>query len=246
MDKDNSGLILVRRGELLFTLHGREMAAHDGDVIDVSDFSAIDIASEKGDADIVILSVGMVETLALYYDEPGNVVNHIFEEIYNPVLHPAKGVFEDIISLVAEIENAPFGCRRPLLSSLRVIIASEYSRHHEVFDKTGGARTIREYIKLMLRHLPERRDVGWYCNALGVSQQYLQRITRRVLYYSPSDILDRILLRRIARELVMTTRPIQKIAFDLGFRDQGALAKYFRRLTGMTCSDYRTEYASVS
>ena len=82
-------------------------------------------------------------------------------------------------------------------------------------------------------------DVHFYADQLNVSSRYLAQVTRRISGKTPKAIIDEYIVKEIERELSTTTRTMQEIANTFGFSSQAHLTKFFKKMRGLTPSEYR-------
>ena len=84
-------------------------------------------------------------------------------------------------------------------------------------------------------------DVAFYADCLNVSPRYLSQVCRKLGEKTPKQIIDTALLACIRQELMLTTHTFQEIAYGCGFSSQAHFSKFFKKLTGMTPSDFRRQ-----
>ena len=82
-------------------------------------------------------------------------------------------------------------------------------------------------------------DVHFYADQLNVSSRYLAQVTRRISGKTPKAIIDEYIVKEIERELFTTTHTVQEIANTFGFSSQAHLTKFFKKMRGLTPSEYR-------
>ena len=82
-------------------------------------------------------------------------------------------------------------------------------------------------------------DVHFYADQLNVSGRYLAQVTRRISGKTPKAIIDEYIVKEIERELSTTTHTVQEIANAFGFSSQAHLTKFFKKMRGLTPSEYR-------
>lgn len=82
-------------------------------------------------------------------------------------------------------------------------------------------------------------DVHFYADQLNVSSRYLAQVTRRISAKTPKTIIDEYIVKEIERELSTTTHTMQEIANTFGFSSQAHLTKFFKKMRGLTPSEYR-------
>ena len=82
-------------------------------------------------------------------------------------------------------------------------------------------------------------DVHFYADQLNVSSRYLAQVPRRISGKTPKAIIDEYIVKEIERELSTTTHTMQEIANTFGFSSQAHLTKFFKKMRGLTPSEYR-------
>ena len=82
-------------------------------------------------------------------------------------------------------------------------------------------------------------DVHFYADQLNVSSRYLAQVARRISGKTPKAIIDEYIVKEIERELSTTTHTVQEIANTFGFSSQAHLTKFFKKMRGLTPSEYR-------
>lgn len=109
-------------------------------------------------------------------------------------------------------------------------------------DEASG-RTIslyRDFLTLQERLCCHSHDVNFYADQLNVSPRYLSQVTRRMADKTPKAIIESTLLHHI-KEILDTTPDVsfQYITEQLDFSSQSHLSTFFKRLMGITPSEYR-------
>ncbi len=78
--------------------------------------------------------------------------------------------------------------------------------------------------------------------AIGVSEDYLTRVFNRELDISPWDYLTRYRVLQAQVLLRNTSRPISKVAHQVGFKDQSYFSRVFNKHTGASPQAYRASH----
>lgn len=102
-----------------------------------------------------------------------------------------------------------------------------------------GGQLYNDFASLVRRHCGRNNDVAFYAARLNVSGAYLGQVCRRVAGRSPKGIIDDCLLQEARRLLTGTTQTIQQIASTLGFSSQAHLSRFFKKIEGVSPSEYR-------
>lgn len=97
----------------------------------------------------------------------------------------------------------------------------------------------QSFVKAVETHAKTNSDVAFYADCLNVSPRYLSQVCRKLGQKTPKQIIDTALIGCIQRELTLTAHTFQEIAYECGFSSQAHFSKYFKKLTGLTPSEYR-------
>ena len=97
----------------------------------------------------------------------------------------------------------------------------------------------RKFIKSVMDSHSLSREVLYYANELGVSCGYLNEVCNEISNHSAKEIIDSAVAARLKYELLYTTKSIQELADEFNFPSQSYFSRYYKRLTGMTPTDFR-------
>ena len=108
------------------------------------------------------------------------------------------------------------------------------SRSHEqrIFDR---------FLQLVTQHCAEHHQIGYYAERMCLTERYLSTVVRQTSGVTAKDWIDRALITRIKIELHHTDKPAAQIADEMHFANPSFFSKYFRRLTGMTPGEYKSQ-----
>lgn len=108
-------------------------------------------------------------------------------------------------------------------------------------DSNGLNPICTRFYNLVFEHYRTHRDTSFYADQLCISQNYLAIILRRQCGESPKQAIDRQVMLDLEHQLRTTSKSIGQLAAEFNFPDQSSFCRYFRRLTGLTFSDYRRQ-----
>lgn len=89
-------------------------------------------------------------------------------------------------------------------------------------------------------HPGEVRNVAALVRASGVGASKLHEVFRVFLHTTPAEWLSRQRVAAARRLLLMSSRPVAGVAFEVGFESLSAFGEQFRRLSRMTPQAFRT------
>lgn len=99
------------------------------------------------------------------------------------------------------------------------------------------------FVRLVEQHHAAHWTVARFAQALGLSTERLNRLTRAESGRTALQVVHERLLREAQRHLLYTRVPVSKIAFDLGFEDPAYFTRFFRRHTGSSPVAWRARQA---
>ncbi len=89
------------------------------------------------------------------------------------------------------------------------------------------------FVELVSRHFIEHRDVSFYSSELNITPQYLNRAVRTQAGISPAVLIAEITYAEARNMLAQGDMSVQQVAERLGFSDQSAFGKFFKRSAGV-------------
>lgn len=117
-----------------------------------------------------------------------------------------------------------------------ILTIQEYPGAQHLPALDGELRPVIDHI---FAHLGEALQMSQLASLAGVSSRQLERRFRNVAGLSPKDFIMRARIEEACRRLREGNTSIGQIALDLGFYDQSAFTRLFRRHLGTTPSEFR-------
>ncbi len=96
-----------------------------------------------------------------------------------------------------------------------------------------------EFLKKVSEHGRTNNDVKFYADRLNVSTRYLAQVTKRIMQKTPKMLIDEYVVHESKAMLDKTDKTVQEIAYELGFQSQSHFTKFFKKMEGITPSNYR-------
>jgi AraC-like DNA-binding protein len=95
------------------------------------------------------------------------------------------------------------------------------------------------YLEERFREHIQLSELAAFC---GLSSTHVHRLFQRLLRMSPNEYLLALRLQEARRLLVTTDETLSDIALSTGFFDQSHFTKRFRKVTGMTPTQFRKTF----
>jgi len=113
---------------------------------------------------------------------------------------------------------------------------------HPLMDnrKISHQETLLEnFLNLVRTHHKEERELKFYAQKMSISPKYLSKIIKETSGRPANDWIDDHVALEAKALLKSTNINIQQISEELNFPSQSFFGKYFKRVTGMSPSEYK-------
>lgn len=99
---------------------------------------------------------------------------------------------------------------------------------------------VHDFMHLLHEYYCEQRTVAFYAGKLCISPKYLSLLVRDVTGRSAAAIIDQYVINEAKNMLRYSGYTIQQVAYKLNFPNQSAFGKYFKHLTGVSPTAFRS------
>ncbi|MGD0913708.1 MAG: AraC family transcriptional regulator [Terracidiphilus sp.] len=235
---DEFVLLYIKRGRgLLDSRHVRNVRLQPGDVILVcpNEWHRYRPDAETGWEEFWVHFNG---------DLAQNWRKRDFLKVEHPIIarnmsFALEGFFDALIENSKEQSAAP----RLLAGLCHSILGCALSSvgHNEAVSREQQIRLVAEYIHSHSRKI----NLAGLAARFGMSYSTLQRLFKRHLGVTPSQYLAQERLSIAKKYLVETALPLKAIAGELEFSSEFYFMQVFKRLTGMTPTEWRSRHSHV-
>ena len=135
-----------------------------------------------------------------------------------------------------------------VVAAMRLQIAGillETARHSSDGDRGRCLGTVATVIAHMERHFADDLQMNDLAEVANCSRSHLFAVFRRETGMSPNDWLQRLRVKKAGELLAATNRSGVDIALSVGFASQQYFCRVFRKYTGKTPGEYRSETAGA-
>ena len=135
---------------------------------------------------------------------------------------------------------------RLILHELLITVIRDYARSQAGAASSGSpfiSAPIQQAVHWIQQHLAENLPcIDDIAAHVGLSESHFRRRFSEEMGFSPLEYVSWQRIQRAKQLLVSDDISVTKLAFDLGFQSSAYFTQVFRKLTGMTPSQYRTRY----
>jgi AraC-like DNA-binding protein len=108
-----------------------------------------------------------------------------------------------------------------------------------------GQPLIDQFLTLLTQHISTHKKVADYCNLLGCRLDKLTAATKSCLGKTPLELIHEEMLLEIRRMLLLNTKSLKEIAYDLNFDSPANFSGFIKMRTGMTPSELQASILKI-
>ena len=154
-------------------------------------------------------------------------------------LQTARNILDTLWHLVHQPDY-----HRPTVSSLVAALMHHYDRlFHQQADSLAATRSREQtifdrFIQLVNQHCREEHKISYYADRMCLTERYLGTVVRQTSGTTAKDWIDRALITQAKVLLRHSNHSVLQISEELNFPNPAFFSKYFKRLTGITPSEF--------
>ena len=127
-----------------------------------------------------------------------------------------------------------------LVGALFVLVGRRSAAGHDADPRNRRrSEAFARFRSLVEAHFTEHRPVGFYAQALHMTESRLNRLCRATVGKSALEIVNDRLLLEAQRKLTHIAAPVSLLAYELGFADPAYFWRFFKKHAGLTPSQFR-------
>ena len=240
-------IVLCTSGEVEASVNLSPIGVHAGDMVVLRPGSVLQIHSVS--EGLKIYFIGFSSQYITAQEHTGSTAEALQWAWGDPVvaLKPQGGaVMESYMQLLVKLyKGLGEEIRREVSSNLyadtRKCLSLLYRNHvREEGNAIPKSESLsRSFIRLVMQHYAQTRNVAWYAARLGITHAYLCSIVKQNTGKTCAEIIASMVIMDARTQLKSTRRSIQEIADALSFANVSFFGKYFKRYVGMSPLDYR-------
>jgi len=152
-----------------------------------------------------------------------------------------ESLFRQSITEISQSGNYTIDLLRSILDLILTTCAARYKVSENMLNKGKGQILVKRFFHLLEENHQKNLSLSDYSGMMGVTPNHLTQTVKLLTGKTSSQIVKAKQLMEIKRLLVHTNLSVSEIANQLNFDDQSYFTKFFKRETGITPIQYRTE-----
>lgn len=245
-------IFLCLQGHACITVHFYEHRVKPGDLIVLHEGQLVQLTEVGADFRAAYFTVSR----PLYEDTISGICRFSLDYFvymrshFHYALPPAERVYFDLfLQWLHNRATSPSNLyrRESVIHLLHIFYLELYNAY--VFSCREKMKVVdshkkelaHRFVRLIMLHYKEQREVSFYANKLCITPKYLTTIVKEVSGKSAKDWITDYIMQEIKGLLKHSTLTIQEITVRTHFSNQSALGRFFRQHTGISPQQYRKE-----
>ena len=165
-----------------------------------------------------------------------------------PLSDADVAVVEDLLAKMMNEYHRPGEWQQPMITAYLTALLTYLSRlYTENFKNTSPEQLlVQKYQAKIKEYFRELHEVSEYASLLNISAGHLSEVVKAQSGKPPITHIHERLILEARRLLFHSQNAIKEIAFELGFSDASYFNRFFKRETGITPAEYRTNTRKMS
>ncbi|MEM9820323.1 MAG: AraC family transcriptional regulator [Bacteroidota bacterium] len=175
---------------------------------------------------------------------------HFFHDHAN-IAFSTDWEFERFVTLCEMLEEETqqdslnFAITRSLLNAMLTILEVEKRKLYKSHLANNIDSPFVKFLQLLEKNYHRPVSVSFYAEKLQMSSRNLNLICKRILQKSITEIIQTRKLIEAKHLLTTTDKTIYEIGFAIGYKEKSYFSNIFKKKTGKTPSEFRSEIKSL-
>ncbi len=174
--------------------------------------------------------------------------------LYNSVYHSpilqlseeGNYVFNNYLKMLKDLirsQSNPYRLDAAKHLTLTLFYGYAHEMHAIENNKVGYANNIvNEFILLLKQNYKQKRDCSFYATKLSITPKYLTTLVKETTGKTVHEWIDDFVSIESKALLRSTKMTIEQISDSLSFPSQDTFSKFFKRVVGISPTEYRKRY----
>lgn len=125
------------------------------------------------------------------------------------------------------------------INLIALLVSQCAATRFEDFAKYSATPLLSRFLAYIDRYYTKEKSVSFYAEKLNITPNYLNILSKKTLDVSASSLIQDRLVLEAKRLLKSSELSMKDIVYSLGFYDHANFAKFFKKKTGMTPSEFK-------
>ena len=246
---DKNGFLLCKQGSIQLLLDDSTFNINAGDLYIYPPFSQTFIKEVSYDF-LGVVGIADFDFVLSTIIQVSNTQQHIYIRS-RPCVTLNQHQQRNIEELISVMKNRIAEIDRPLRA--QILSALVQTVCFEILDayldglsisplyQNQRDKIFHRFIQDCFMHFKKHREVKFYAELQHLTPRYFSTVIREVSGKTPMDWINLSIITEAKKLLVTPDLNIKEIAIQLNFEDQSLFGRYFKRITGLSPSNFRAK-----
>jgi AraC family transcriptional activator of pobA len=251
-------MLFIKQGNTLFKVNGIENMFQPNDIVFISPRNVYELIQVSEDSDLYLVDISLktYKKLRLKFNrfEMYRTVN--FQQ-RNSVSVPKEDFSRTMVPLLDVFyyqaqEKTDTRYNNEILTQLfgaliyTIVTQVETALYTRLTDISSRKKElVFNFLESASHVYTDEKELKYYSDKLNVSIKYLSICVKEITGFPPTYILKQLVLKEACNRLADENDKIANIADDLKFADLHSFSKFFKKLSGVSPSQFRKEIKNV-
>lgn len=151
----------------------------------------------------------------------------------------------EILNDEAQQTSVDYSIVRSLLNTLLIILESQKRKSLSPSESKSQNSQFVKFLQLLEDNYHRPINVSFYADKLNMTSRNLNIICQQILQKSINEIIQTRRLIKAKSLLTTSDKTISDIGFEIGYKEKSYFSNIFKKKTGKTPSEFRSEINSL-
>ena len=158
----------------------------------------------------------------------------------------AMMLYVDMLKSLAQAKDNPFQMDSALNLTRAFFYGAGYYFHQTIEKRqlTRQEDIVVRFSELLAKHCSQHRNIEFYADAMNLSVKYISNVIKESTGKTAGKLIEEYVMIEAQSLLATTNLTISQVSDRLHFPDSSTFGKYFKRLTGMSPKEFRSQGSS--
>ena len=155
----------------------------------------------------------------------------------------AMMLYVDMLKSLAQAKDNPFQMDSALNLTRAFFYGAGYYFHQTIEKRqlTRQEDIVVRFSELLAKHCCQHRNIEFYADAMNLSVKYISNVIKESTGKTAGKLIEEYVMIEAQSLLATTNLTISQVSDCLHFPDSSTFGKYFKRLTGMSPKEFRSQ-----
>jgi AraC family transcriptional activator of pobA len=243
-------VVIIKKGKGTLILNEQQIEISDNTIVYISPFQKRKWNLETANLDFTVLAFQEDFLNDFFADKLFTYrLLYFYQLEYRLYLLDSEENIARYCELLTEIKTELIATKpdsvhiiRSLIYYLLQKLNRKYAQENQLSLDKFDSNHAFQFKQLLEKHIKEKQRIEEYTALLGISRISLNKAVKKHFNVTATDLLKKRLLFEIKNYLIYSSLTVAEIGHELHFSEPNHLMRFFKTQTGMTTSEFLSDY----